>query len=150
MRKRPSARLLVVDPQGRVLLFRFGFDSGPLAGTAYWATPGGGLDAGETYQQAARRELLEETGIDSAIGEAVAIRQTSFQLSTGEMVSAEEHYFIVRTDQTVDIGGNPDPVERAFIVEARWWSSDELAASEETVFPENIAEMVRGAVARQT
>ncbi len=41
MRKRPSARLLVLDPQERVLLFRFRFDTGPLAGTAYWATPGG-------------------------------------------------------------------------------------------------------------
>jgi 8-oxo-dGTP diphosphatase len=147
MRKRPSARLLVVDSQDRILLFRFRFDSGPLAGTAYWATPGGGLDAGETYAQAARRELLEETGIDAEVGAAVAVRQTSFQLSTGEMVSAEEHYFIVRTNQAIDIGGNPDPVERAFIAEAKWWSSDDIASSDETVFPENIAEMVRDSVA---
>jgi 8-oxo-dGTP diphosphatase len=49
MRQRPSARLLVVDLRNRVLLFRFRFDNGPLAGTVYWATPGGGLDAGETY-----------------------------------------------------------------------------------------------------
>lgn len=147
MRKRPSARLLVVDLQDRILLFRFRFDSGPLAGTAYWATPGGGLDAGETYAQAARRELMEETGIDAPVGEAVAVRQTSFMLSTGEMVSAEEHYFLVRADGVIDIAGNPDPVERAFIAEAKWWTSDDLAQSEETVFPENIAEMVRAASA---
>lgn len=146
MRERPSARLLVVDPQDRILLFRFSFDSGPLAGTAYWATPGGGLNDGETYAEAARRELMEETGIDTDVGDAIAIRQTSFMLSTGEMVSAEEHYFLVRTSGSIDIGGNPDPVERAFIAEARWWSSGELAANGETVFPENIAEMVRNAL----
>jgi len=145
MRKRPSARLLVVDSKDRVLLFRFRFDSGPLAGTAYWATPGGGLDAGETYAEAARRELMEETGIDAEVGEAVAVRQTSFMLSTGEMVSAEEHYFLVRADSAIDISGNPDPVERAFIAEAKWWTAEDIALSGETIFPENIAEMVSAA-----
>jgi 8-oxo-dGTP pyrophosphatase MutT (NUDIX family) len=148
MRKRPSARLLVVDPWNRILLFRFRFDSGPLIGTAYWATPGGALDAGETYAQAARRELMEETGIDAEVGKAVAVRQTSFMLSTGETVSAEEHYFLVQTDHAVDIGGNPDPVERAFIAEAKWWADDELSATADAVFPENIAEMVRHALAQ--
>jgi 8-oxo-dGTP diphosphatase len=148
MRKRPSARLLVVDFQNRILLFRFRFDSGPLTGTAYWATPGGALDEGETYAQAARRELMEETGIDAEVGEAVAIRQTCFMLSTGEMVSAEEHYFLVRTDEAIDIASNPDPVERAFIAEAKWWADDELTATADAVFPENIAEMVRHALTR--
>jgi 8-oxo-dGTP diphosphatase len=147
MRERPSAPLLVVDPWNRILLFRFRFDSGPLTGTAYWATPGGALDVGETYAQAARRELMEETGIDAEVGDAVAIRQTSFMLSTGEMVSAEEHYFLVQTDHAVDIGGNPDPVERAFIAEAKWWADDELSATADAVFPENIADMVRHALA---
>ena len=67
-------------------------------------------------------------------------------LSTGEMVSAEEHYFLVRTSGLIDIGGNPDPVERAFIAEARWWGGDELAVNGEPVFPENIAEMLRKAL----
>jgi 8-oxo-dGTP diphosphatase len=91
---------------------------------------------------------MEETGIDAEVGEAVAIRQTSFMLSTGEMVSADEHYFLVQTDHAIDIGGNPDPVERAFIAEARWWAADELSKTADAVFPENIAEMVRHALAR--
>lgn len=147
-RKRPSARLLVLDHQERVLLFRFRFDTGPLAGTAYWATPGGGLDEGESFAEAARRELAEETGIDADVGEAIAVRHTRFSLSTGEMVDAEEHYFLVRTDGEIDISRNPDPVERAFISEAKWWARDEIAASAEAIFPENIFAMIAGEAPR--
>src|SRR5690348_760268 len=55
MRERPSARLLVLDPLDRVLLFKFEHKKGALAGQSFWATPGGGLDPGESYSQAARR-----------------------------------------------------------------------------------------------
>jgi len=55
MRKRPSSRLLVVDPAGRVLLFRFVHMSGPLAGQDFWATPGGALEANESFEVARPR-----------------------------------------------------------------------------------------------
>ncbi|CAH1674799.1 hypothetical protein CHELA41_24016 [Hyphomicrobiales bacterium] len=41
MRERPSARVLLLDQSGCVLLFKFVHRSGPLAGRIYWATPGG-------------------------------------------------------------------------------------------------------------
>jgi 8-oxo-dGTP pyrophosphatase MutT (NUDIX family) len=63
MRERPSSRLLVIDPSKRVLLFRFEHKKGALAGQNFWATPGGALDPGESYEQDACRELLEETGL---------------------------------------------------------------------------------------
>ena len=56
---RPASRILLVDAAGRTLLFRF-----TVEGRApFWVTPGGALDPGEPYEAAARRELLEETGL---------------------------------------------------------------------------------------
>ena len=54
--------ILLVDSAGRVLLFRFT----PADRPPFWCTPGGAVDAGETYPEAARRELREETGFVGA------------------------------------------------------------------------------------
>jgi ADP-ribose pyrophosphatase YjhB (NUDIX family) len=59
MRQRNAARLLVINPLRQVLLFRFQHKDDALAGHDYWATPGGGLEEGETFEAAAVRELLK-------------------------------------------------------------------------------------------
>ncbi|MDP8922778.1 MAG: NUDIX domain-containing protein [Chloroflexota bacterium] len=54
---RRSARLLVLDPDDRLLLFRI--EDASLREPVLWITPGGGLEPGESYEQAARRELAD-------------------------------------------------------------------------------------------
>jgi hypothetical protein len=62
LRVRLAGRVIVLDPDDRVLLFRY--DDG-LPNGRHWCTPGGGLNDGEDYPAGARRELTEETGDDS-------------------------------------------------------------------------------------
>src|SRR5579862_6383823 len=97
MRDRPSSRLLIVDADGRLLLFRFEHRQGPLQGQRYWATPGGSLDLGETYEAAACREMLEETVLRIRDpGPQVAQREAIFQVPSGEFVRADERFFLIR------------------------------------------------------
>ncbi|MBO4206201.1 NUDIX hydrolase [Micromonospora echinofusca] len=60
--ERDVVRLVVLDSDDRVLLFHTRDPTYPEQGT-WWELPGGGLEPGETYREAAVRELAEETGI---------------------------------------------------------------------------------------
>lgn len=146
MRKRPAARILLIDQAGRLLLFRYRHGDGPLAGMSYWATPGGALDEGETYAEAARRELREETGIDADVGDEIGSRHIQFMMPDGTMVDADERFFMVRTTLPIDAENNPDPVERAFIAETKWWTDAELRATADIVYPDNVAAMIESAL----
>ena len=50
--------VIIVNPQGEILL---GKRCGPHA--PFWSIPGGHLEAGETFEQCAQREIAEETGL---------------------------------------------------------------------------------------
>lgn len=141
--ERPSSRLLILDSADRVLLFKFAFKSGPLAGTIFWATPGGGLDPGETFEQAACRELWEEVGlrIDDP-GPQIARREAMIRLLTGEMARADERFFLLRTRDLALSQERWTDLEKEVMVEHRWWTQDELRAADEQVWPENLADML--------
>ncbi|HVA89971.1 MAG TPA: NUDIX domain-containing protein [Chloroflexota bacterium] len=139
MRRRPSARLLVIDQQDRVLLFRFVHTRGALADQDYWATPGGALEEGETFAEAGRRELFEETGIVvDDLGEQVAEREFVLQLTDGEQVVAEERYFLVRVAGQALSRDSWTALEHEVMADHRWWSIRELATTREVIFPERL------------
>lgn len=146
MRERPSSRLLVVDAQDRLLLFRFDHTSGPLAGTVFWATPGGGLDLGESYEEAACRELIEETGIlvDDP-GPQVARRLVTFPTPGGDTVTADERFFLIRCAGGDVSRAQWTDLEQAVMTEHRWWSADELKATKEQVWPEDLPDILAAA-----
>jgi len=145
MRQRPAARILVIDPNDRALLFRFRF---PVKHETheFWATPGGAVDAGESFQAAAQRELLEETGLTLPVSGEIHQRLATFVMHDGEQVEADERYFVVRTMAAeFDPDGWSD-LERRIMVESRWWGISDLLATADTVFPENLSEILAKAL----
>lgn len=140
MRTRPSARLLVIDQQQRVLLFCFSHKDDALDGQRYWATPGGAVEENENWKQAALRELFEETGITrTELDDAVGYREFEMQLPSGDWVLAQEQYFKVQVGEQEISTSGWTPHERRVMTDFRWWNLQQLEGSGEQYFPENLA-----------
>ncbi|WP_414901740.1 NUDIX hydrolase [Sphingomonas flavalba] len=139
LRERPAARILMVDPAGSVLLFRFVPE---IAMAPFWATPGGALDPGEDHATAARRELFEETGLSLDPGPEVARRRARFTTVEGEPVVADERYYLLRVPDRTISRAALTPLELRVMTGLHWWTRAELAAPTEPVFPADIVAML--------
>ncbi|GGO93739.1 NUDIX hydrolase [Wenjunlia tyrosinilytica] len=130
---RRAARVVLLDPDDRILLMH-GFEPADTSRT-WWFTPGGGAEAGESLEEAARREVAEETGIDAfELGPVIWRRRSSFAFA-GRRWSNDEWYFLGRTEVTAWDTSGLTELERATTAGLRWWSRKELLETRETVYP---------------
>ncbi len=144
--RRAARALLIADDA--VLLIRACDPSQPERGE-WWLTPGGGVEDGESLEDAAAREVLEETGYRVAAGElgpVVATRVSEFDFDQVRYLQ-RDFFFALKVDRfTPEIVGW-DALEVRALLEPRWWSLDELEAMEETLYPNELADLLRALAA---
>ena len=137
---RKVARVVLLDPQDRILLMH-GHEPEDPADT-WWFTPGGGLEGDETRAEAARRELAEETGITDVELGPVLWQRMLVPLRRAPL-DQDEWYYLARTAQTEAAPTGLTELERRSTAGLRWWTSAELLAARETVYPTRLAELLR-------
>ncbi len=131
---------MIVDTKRRVLLVRL---EHPVSGGSWWVTPGGGVDDGESDEQALQRELREEAGLDvAAAGPVVHEREHTFPWGS-RIIRQRERFYLVRVEAyeaapTIDL--RPEGV-----TELRWWTLAELARTDQMIVPSELAQLVRTA-----
>ncbi|HEU4325233.1 MAG TPA: NUDIX domain-containing protein [Roseiflexaceae bacterium] len=135
---RPGVRVLLIDNDNRVLLFR----SADEAGRPFWVPPGGGSEPGETAAQTARRELWEETGLRDVELVAEIGRRQGIASWGGVTYDCRERWFLARVPVFLIDTSRFTELEQASIFEHRWWTQDELAATPDRLVPASLARLV--------
>jgi 8-oxo-dGTP pyrophosphatase MutT (NUDIX family) len=142
---RRAGRVIVLDPADRVLLLRY---DDPLPNGRHWTTPGGGLEHGEDYPDAAARELAEETGwTDVPLLGQVHERSLTME-HAGQLVRQHERTYLARTGQAARPLGDVARMHASDGIAAwRWWTLAELEATTEVIWPAELASLIRGVLA---
>jgi len=127
----------VLDRDDRVLLVQYRDPNGQV----WWATPGGGADAGESPEETVRRELIEEAGLhELELGPEIWRRSPVFAWR-GAIIAPQERIFLVRLD-----AHEPAPevdLAAEWVAGLRWWTLDEIERATEPIVPERLAPLVR-------
>jgi 8-oxo-dGTP pyrophosphatase MutT (NUDIX family) len=137
---RRVARVVVLDSAQSVLLVRYLSHRPDRPG--FWVVPGGALEAGETHQAAAARELREETGLSAEIGPKLWSRDVEFDSPQG-MVRQHERFYLVDLTTFAPHVRNISPEG---IQEHRWWTLPDLRVTTEVIYPEGLATAISGIV----
>lgn len=116
-----TACVVIVDDEGRVLLIKHVFRPG-----SGWGVPGGFINKGEQAEDAARREMREELGLELDRMELVFVR-TVIHVQQLEIV------FLCHTS------GNPEP-RNMEVQHVAWFQPNEL--------PEDLPQAQRQTIAR--
>jgi 8-oxo-dGTP pyrophosphatase MutT (NUDIX family) len=144
--ERNVIRVVMLDAADHVLLLQTRDLGNPAFGTS-WELPGGGLEPGETYKEAAVRELREETGIsvDPARVTKPTWRRDVEYTYRGERRLQHELVTLVRL---VEAAPEVEDKQRVAFESQdhfghRWWAVDEIACSDQRFYPRRLPTLLR-------
>ena len=139
--ERNVVRVVLLDNENRVLLLQVGERGNPEFGTA-WELPGGGIEAGETHEQAVMRELREETGIvvtPEQIREASWRRDVLYDYRGARRLQHEAIFAVRLQGAAPEIQSSQrDAFEQTDLFAARWWTVNDIVASDEWFYPRSL------------
>jgi 8-oxo-dGTP pyrophosphatase MutT (NUDIX family) len=144
--ERVSARVVLLDRDGAVLLFR-GADPAVADAPIWWFTVGGAVEPGEALADAAAREIAEETGLRVSSADLIGPvwrRGAVFEFN-GALIRSEEKFFVYRTDRFEPSTSGHNDLERRTIHGHRWCDERmiaDLVAKGETVYPLQLGELL--------
>ena len=117
-----SAGGLVVDQSGKLGLLIGRRDLKDATGTRIlWSLPKGHIEEGETPEQAAIREVSEETGIDSSIDKSLGVIDFWF-MAGGKRIHKTVHHFLFR-----EVGGVL-AAQESEVDEVAWFPLNEIVS----------------------
>jgi 8-oxo-dGTP diphosphatase len=122
----------VIWDGARVLLEQRG--QPPAQGT--WALPGGLIELGETAEEAVRREVREETGLEVEVGPVLGLFEPLQREADGRVL----YHFVVIDFLAYYVAGEPHPGDDA--ADVRWVTPEELAGYENS--PAGLEMITRG------
>lgn len=144
-RMRTSARVVLLDEAGRVLLLRGHDPATP--DSHFWFTVGGAVEPGESLVDAAIREVTEETGlhVDPAQVFGPMWRRVAVFPFNGEVLHSEELFFAVQVPAFEPGADGFTELERRMHLEHRWFDPSgvrDLVQSGESVYPQDLPQLL--------
>ena len=142
--ERSCVRVVLRDRAGRILLFRAVLAS--RAATHWWELPGGGIEPGESYADAAVREIREETGLEISPEQVGPPRWRRTSTWTARGIRRLQHEVVVAVDLDADappvLDGGRTAEEAEEYVDARWWDVADVLTSSERFYPGRLPELL--------
>jgi 8-oxo-dGTP pyrophosphatase MutT (NUDIX family) len=136
---RLAVKLLLLDANNRLLLIHA---RDAKSQVECWYPVGGGVEPGETLQEAASRETLEETGLaDLPLGIPVWRRDHTYDFN-GQSFAVHEEWLLHRVDHFDPTPTHLSDYEARSILDFRWWEAQDLATTTATIFPPRLGHLL--------